>query len=159
MLQKLRHVPLFVFLIAIAAAAMLIPATHAFVLRNYAVSRAFFYSGILFLMLSGLLALATASNPKQHQGRTHLLTMLAAFTLLPVVLAVPFNESVRDTGLYNSWWEMVSSLTTTGAVDSRTVCVLDHIARTLWPADLRDAERLATDRGWVLAADGMAFHV
>ncbi|RLL71079.1 TrkH family potassium uptake protein [Paenirhodobacter hankyongi] len=127
MLQKLRHVPLFVFLIAIAAAAMLIPATHAFVLRNYAVSRAFFYSGILFLMLSGLLALATASNPKQHQGRTHLLTMLAAFTLLPVVLAVPFNESVRDTGLYNSWWEMVSSLTTTGA----TLYVPDRLAPSL----------------------------
>jgi len=54
---------------------------------------------------------------------------------------------------------MMASLTTTGAVDSRTVCVLDHIARTLWPADLRDAERLATDRGWVLAADGMTFHV
>jgi len=127
MLQKLRHVPLFVFLIAIAAAAMLIPAAHAFVLRNYAVSRAFFYSGTLFLMLSGLLALATASNPQGHQGRTHLLTMLATFMLLPLVLAVPFNESVRDTGLYNSWWEMVSSLTTTGA----TLYVPDRLAPSL----------------------------
>lgn len=127
MLQKLRHVPLFVFLIAIAAAAMLVPAAHAFVLRNYAVSRAFFYSGVLFLMLSALLALATASNPKGHQGRTHLLTMFAAFVLLPVVLAVPFNESVRDTGLYNSWWEMVSSLTTTGA----TLYVPDRLAPSL----------------------------
>ena len=127
MLQKLRHVPLFVFLIAIAAAAMLLPAAHAFVLRNYAVSRAFFYSGVLFLMLSALLALATASNPKGHQGRTHLLTMFAAFVLLPVVLAVPFNESVRDTGLYNSWWEMVSSLTTTGA----TLYLPDRLAPSL----------------------------
>lgn len=54
---------------------------------------------------------------------------------------------------------MMASLTTTGAADSRTVCVLDHVARTLWPADLRDAERLASDRGWVLAADGMTFPV
>jgi len=54
---------------------------------------------------------------------------------------------------------MMASLTTTGAVDSRTVCVLDHVARTLWPADLQAAAKLASDRGWVLAADGMTFHL
>lgn len=54
---------------------------------------------------------------------------------------------------------MMASLTTTGAVDSRTVCVLDHVARTLWPADLIEAEKLAADRGWILSADGMAFEL
>lgn len=54
---------------------------------------------------------------------------------------------------------MMASLTTTGAVDSRTACVLDHVARTLWPADLQAAEKLASDRGWRLAADGMVFHL
>jgi phosphoribosyl 1,2-cyclic phosphate phosphodiesterase len=50
---------------------------------------------------------------------------------------------------------MMESLRTTGAADDKTVCVLDHVARTLWPADLREAEKLAAERGWVLAADGM----
>jgi phosphoribosyl 1,2-cyclic phosphate phosphodiesterase len=54
---------------------------------------------------------------------------------------------------------MMASLTATGAVDCRTVCVLDHLARTLWPADLHAAEKLASDRGWRLAEDGMTFHL
>ncbi len=50
---------------------------------------------------------------------------------------------------------MMQSLETTGAADAKTVCVLDHMARTLWPEDLRQAETLAAERGWILAADGM----
>ncbi len=54
---------------------------------------------------------------------------------------------------------MMASLRTTGAADDKTVCVLDHMARTLWPADLREAEKLAAARGWVLASDGMALEL
>lgn len=115
MLRRLSEVPLFVHLMAIGAGAMLVPALHAFLSRDYATARPFFYSGLLFLVLSALIALATAANPPGHRGRSYLLTMLATFLVLPLMLAIPFNEAVRDTGLFNSWWEMVSSLTTTGA--------------------------------------------
>lgn len=54
---------------------------------------------------------------------------------------------------------MMESFRTTGAADDKTVCVLDHMARTLWPADLRESERLAAERGWILAADGMALEL
>ena len=54
---------------------------------------------------------------------------------------------------------MMESLKTTGCVDARTVCVLDHTARTLRPTDLRQAEQLAADRGWLLANDGMDFQM
>ncbi len=54
---------------------------------------------------------------------------------------------------------MMASLTTTGAVDEQTVCVLSHIARTLWPADPSEAEGLASERGWTLAADGVPLHL
>ena len=47
----------------------------------------------------------------------------------------------------------------TGAVDEQTVCVLSHIARTLWPADPSEAEGLASERGWTLAADGVPLHL
>jgi len=50
---------------------------------------------------------------------------------------------------------MMQSLRTAGCASAETVCVLDHVARTLWPADLREAEKLAAERGWLLAADGM----
>lgn len=115
MQRRLADVPLFVHLMWIGALAMLIPAVSAFMERHYWVARPFFYSSILFLVLSALLALATAANPISHRGRSLLVTMFFAFLVLPLMLAVPFNESVRDTGLLNAWWEMVSSITTTGA--------------------------------------------
>ncbi len=52
---------------------------------------------------------------------------------------------------------MMQSLTATKCADAQTVCILDHVARTLWPADPREAEKLAADRGWLLAADGREF--
>lgn len=54
---------------------------------------------------------------------------------------------------------MMQSLTATGCADARTICILDHVARTLWPADPREAEKLAADRGWLLAADGREFRL
>jgi phosphoribosyl 1,2-cyclic phosphate phosphodiesterase len=49
---------------------------------------------------------------------------------------------------------MMLSLEAAGCVHAKTVCVLDHVARTLWPTDGREAEKIASDRGWRLAADG-----
>jgi trk system potassium uptake protein len=114
-MRRVFDLPLIVILMGIGALAMFVPAFHAFVLRDYAVARPFFYSGTMFLILVALLGLATAANRPGNQARSHLVAMLATFTALPLMLAVPFNEAVPDTGLFNAWWEMVSSLTTTGA--------------------------------------------
>ena len=35
--------------------------------------------------------------------------------MLPVLLAIPFHQALRDTTFLNAWFEMVSSFTTTGA--------------------------------------------
>ncbi len=40
-------------------------------------------------------------------------------------------------------------------IDDNSVRVLNHMARTLWPTDLRESERLVADDGWTLAADGL----
>lgn len=111
----LASVPLIILIMGIGALAMYVPAVHAYMTRDYAVARPFFYGGTLFFLFAVLMALATAANPRGHQGRSNLLAMLGTFTVLPLMLALPFNEAVPDTGLFNAWWEMVSSLTTTGA--------------------------------------------
>ncbi|TQS73981.1 TrkH family potassium uptake protein [Rhodobacteraceae bacterium] len=108
------NMPLFVILIAIVGLAMYVPAFHALSLRQHFVARPFFYSGTLLLFLSVMLALATAANKRRARERSTLLTMLAAFTALPLVLAIPFHEALPDTSLFNAWWEMVSCFTTTG---------------------------------------------
>ena len=52
---------------------------------------------------------------------------------------------------------MMQTLAATGCAHAQTVCVLTHVARTLWPADPREAESLAAAKGWLLAADGREF--
>lgn len=94
---------------------MLLPAFVAFAQSDHATARAFFYAAILFSLLTGLLGLATVSKRNRNNARSHLLTMVAALTLLPLMLAVPVIEAVPDTRFINAWFEMVSSLTTTGA--------------------------------------------
>ena len=111
----LIRLPLAVILAAIGAVAMLIPAAYASIMDFDEIARNFFYSGVLFLILAGIVAIATAANPTGHRARSMLLTMLMTMAVLPLMLAVPFAESLPDTGLFNAWWEMVSSLTTTGA--------------------------------------------
>jgi len=52
---------------------------------------------------------------------------------------------------------MMQTLTATGCAHGKTVCVLTHVARTLWPEDPHAATELASARGWTLAEDGKEF--
>ncbi|MDO5620426.1 MAG: potassium transporter TrkG [Paracoccus sp. (in: a-proteobacteria)] len=114
-MSVLIRLPLLVVLMLVGAALMWVPAIHAGVLRDYPVSRAFLYSGLIFLTLGGMIGLASARMPSGSQAFQVLVAMLGAMVVLPLMLAVPFAESLPDTGLLNAWWEMVSALTTTGA--------------------------------------------
>lgn len=113
-MSRLADLPFIVLLMGIGAAAMLVPAIHAFVTSNYSTSRAFFYSALMFLVLFAMIALATQNMPIRRQGRSLLISILACLTVLPAMLAVPIAEAVPDTRFYNAYFEMVSSITTTG---------------------------------------------
>ncbi|MCB2134402.1 MAG: TrkH family potassium uptake protein [Rhodobacteraceae bacterium] len=115
MLRRILDLPFIVILMGIGAAAMYVPAGHALAVRAHPVARAFFYSGTLFLILTILIGIAAAANRPDNIARNHLLTLVASFVLLPLMLAIPFAESVPDTTYFNAWWEMVSSFSTTGA--------------------------------------------
>ena len=115
MRASLADLPFLVILMGIGAAAMLLPAGHALVIGDHRVSRAFFYSGLLFLLLASFIAVATAGRPVRRPGRSHLLALVATYTVLPLMLAVPFHEAVRNASFLDAYVEMVSSLTTTGA--------------------------------------------
>lgn len=104
-----------VVLVLAAALAMLVPAAHASVLREHAIARNFFYSSLLVMVVTGMVALAMGARRDARPPREALLTVVAVFGLMPLILAMPVAQSLPDTGLFNAWWEMVSSLTTTGA--------------------------------------------
>lgn len=109
------RLPFLVLLMGIGALSMYLPAFHALSLGDHRTGRAFFYSGTLFLILTALIGLATANYGKRATLRGHLMALVGAYLFLPVMLAVPVAESVPNMRFLNVYFEMVSSMTTTGA--------------------------------------------
>ncbi|TCO71286.1 TrkH family potassium uptake protein [Rhodovulum euryhalinum] len=114
-MHRLYDLPLLVILMGIGALAMFLPVGVALAERDWLTARSFIYSGLLFSVLAALIGLATIENRVENQARSHLLSMLGFYTLMPVMLAVPFVESVPGATYLDGYFEMVSSLTTTGA--------------------------------------------
>ena len=113
--RTVASLPPIVVLGATGAAAMLIPAAHAGAQGKDGIAGAFLSSALVFLTLMVLAAIAGARRPRPARARSMLLTMLATYAALPLMLATPLAMALPDTGLFNAWWEMVSCLTTTGA--------------------------------------------
>lgn len=115
MRRTLQRLPFIVILQGIGAVAMLIPAIHALQRGDTSVAEPFLYSSLIFIVLFVLLAVALGHRGRDGTVRGQLLGLVSALILLPLMLAVPFREALGDGRLLNSWFEMVSSLTTTGA--------------------------------------------
>lgn len=115
MMAGLTKLPLFVVMMAIGSLSMMIPAVHGAYMEDFTAMRVFFYGTILFGIFTLLIGLATAGNIARNAARSQLLTLVAAFSILPLMFAVPFAEAVGNTTYLNAWFEMVSSFTTTGA--------------------------------------------
>lgn len=115
MLAALIQLPLFVILMGASGALMFVPVAYGLIVHDIPAARLFFYSGLLTLILTGMLGVATYRNPVRNLARSHLTTLVAAYVVLPALLAVPFYEVLRTTTFLNAYFEMVSSFTTTGA--------------------------------------------
>ncbi|MEO0936722.1 MAG: potassium transporter TrkG [Pseudomonadota bacterium] len=113
--DRVLALPLFLLMCGIASFAMLIPAAFAGIIDEHEVGRTFLYSGLLGLILFGLIALAHAGRAPGHGTLGPLMSLFSAFVFLPVMLAVPFYEGLRTTTFLNAYVEMVSAITTTGA--------------------------------------------
>ncbi|WP_299741688.1 potassium transporter TrkG [uncultured Tateyamaria sp.] len=109
------RLPLFLLLIGVFSAAMLVPAVYGGIVRDLVAARAFLYAGLLGLVTFALIGLAHAGRDPRHGTLGPLLSLMSAFTILPVILAVPFYEGLRTTTFLNAYVEMVSAITTTGA--------------------------------------------
>ncbi|WP_347266295.1 potassium transporter TrkG [Paracoccus sp. (in: a-proteobacteria)] len=114
-MEILSRLPLIVILAGIGAVAMVVPGLYAHAIDSHRIGAIFLGAAGLFLVLVALVGLATAGRPEGPRARSVLMTMLGTMVLLPAMLALPFALALPDTGFLNAWWEMISSLTTTGA--------------------------------------------
>lgn len=113
--DRLLSTPLLVVLAIISGLLMFVPASHATLMGQNRMAQSFFYSGIIVLILSGMVWLATANWRPANVARSQLASLVGAYLILPVIFALPFYESLPDTTFVNVWFEMVSCFTTTGA--------------------------------------------
>ncbi|WP_438989930.1 TrkH family potassium uptake protein [Lentibacter sp.] len=95
---------------------MYAPAVHALNWNNHHEARVFFYAGTLGVFVCSLIVI-TLSSGRAHRRSSlgSLAAVVAAYFALPLMLAVPFYEAVQTTSFLNSYFEMVSAFTTTGA--------------------------------------------
>lgn len=115
MLAKLARLPLLVVLLGVTGCLAQIPAVHALSSDDHELARAFFYSGLVLIVLAGMLGIATAGFSPRDVSRSQLGSLVGAYVLLPFAMMLPLAEAVPDTSLTNAWFEMTSALTTTGA--------------------------------------------
>jgi len=99
----------------IGALAMLMPALYAARLENWHVMQIFLDFALLNTVLAMILGLALMNRKPRITARSHLITVLLAYTILPVFLALPFVVLIPSMGLAQGYFEMLSALTTTGA--------------------------------------------
>ena len=114
-MRGFRNLPFLVILMALTGLAMLLPAFHAVILRDYTVARGFFYSAFIVLVLVGMIAIATLNFHTRNAARSHLLALAAAYVVLPLMMALPLTQLRLDIGFGDAWFEMLSDFTTTGA--------------------------------------------
>ncbi|WP_276150798.1 MULTISPECIES: potassium transporter TrkG [unclassified Sulfitobacter] len=114
MRRELSHLPLFLQLFGVCAASMMVPAVFGLVIRDHDAARAFFYAGLLGLILFAMLAVVLNGRRSQQSALGPLLALFSAFVFLPVYFAIPFVETLPTTRFLNAYFEMVSALTTTG---------------------------------------------
>lgn len=114
-MQRLLDLPFLVILMGLSALAMFLPATHALILGDHATARAFFYSAIILLVLTGMIAIATAQYQPRQPTHSHLKALVGAYALLPLLLALPMAQALPGVSYWDAWFEMISDFTTTGA--------------------------------------------
>ncbi|MFW5654237.1 MAG: TrkH family potassium uptake protein [Roseicyclus sp.] len=111
-----RNLPFLVVMLWIAAGAMLLPGAMAFATEDFRTGRVFLYAALLTMIGATLIGIATQGTRAVPTERRQMVALVLAYLLLPLVLAIPMEQAVSATRFVNVYLDMVSALTTTGAV-------------------------------------------
>ncbi len=114
-MSRLARFPLFLIMTGVTAVAMLVPSAHAALIAEDEIARIFLFGAVLLGVLTLLVGLAMASYKARVVARSQLVALLSAYTVLPLLMAVPLYEAAEGIGFWDAWFEMISAITTTGA--------------------------------------------
>ncbi len=133
-MKWLEDFPFFIILMGLSCIAMYIPMMHAIRLEDWLTARTFFYNGTFLSVVTTIVGIAARRQAKGASASTHLLTMLGAYAILPIFLAMPMAHLVNSITFFQAYFEMLSSLTTTGATlfdDPKSISEPLHLWRSL----------------------------
>ncbi|KAB7615750.1 TrkH family potassium uptake protein [Amylibacter sp. SFDW26] len=133
-MKGITDIPFFVILMALSCIAMFFPILHAIRLEDWLTARTFFYNGAFLGIITTIIGIAVRRQDRSASASTHLITMLCAYVVLPIFLAMPFAALVKTASFFQSYFEMLSSLTTTGATlfdDPKVLSEPLHLWRSL----------------------------
>lgn len=131
-MTALRHLPLFLLIMGLFSVSMLVPALYALALDEFHEARSFFYAAVIGLILVCLVGIAISNRPHKPTSMSQLQALLSVFLFLPVILAMPFYESIQTTTFLSAYFEMVSCLSTTGLTlfDPHRLSDAEHLWRS-----------------------------
>tara|TARA_R110002110_G_scaffold6150_8_gene30915 strand:- start:4105 stop:5601 length:1497 start_codon:yes stop_codon:yes gene_type:complete len=115
MRARLAEIPLLVVFVGATGVLMLVPSAKAFIDRDAAIGRAFFYSALICMVIAGFLAIALLGQKRAKRTDSLFPLLTAIYLLVPAVMALPLVESLPQMRFVDAWFEMISSFTTTGA--------------------------------------------
>jgi len=115
MMRFLLRLPFAVALTGFGALAMLVPMAHAIRIGDFFTARIFLDSSLLFLILAAMIGVASINVTVEATARSHLVVLFGVYALMPAMLAYPLYFLVPSTPYFSLYFEMLSSLTTTGA--------------------------------------------
>lgn len=133
-MKWLEDFPFFVILMGLSCLVMYIPMLHAIRLEDWLTARTFFYNGTFLGIVTAIVGIAARRQAKGASAGTHLLTMLGAYAIIPVFLAMPMAHLVKSITFFQAYFEMLSCLTTTGATlfdDPGSISEPLHLWRSL----------------------------
>ncbi len=130
-INPIRNLPLFLLVMGVFSASMLVPATYALTLEAFHEARSFFYAALIGLLFVAMIGITRNGLGRNATSMTHLQALFGCFVVLPLMLAVPFYESIGTTTFLSAYFEMVSCLTTTGLslFDSGRLSNAEHLWR------------------------------
>jgi len=124
----LKKLPIFIILLIFTAVIMFIPSIFGLIINEYEAARSFFYYGLLILLISFFLAVASLNRAKSSPIRSQLLIVISSFVILPIFFMLPLLKLLPNFDAHSLYFEMVSAFTTTGLTG---LYMVEHISSTV----------------------------
>ncbi len=101
--------------IVVSGVTMFAPAFLALLYDDHETSQVFFYQGLLIALFGTFLGIATLNRSSRPSLRRDMIELTSIFLVIPILFATPLYTLINDFSVLDSYFEAVSSFTTTGA--------------------------------------------